>query len=72
MSSSSSSSSFRKTRKKKCTDGIICKKEDKEEKLELMDYINMIRNKKTVDNQIYNFLKILIRKKLNKEEVLKL
>ena len=61
-SSSSSSSSFRKTRKKKCTDGIICKKEDKEEKLELMDYINMIRNKKTVDNQIYNFLKILIRK----------
>ena len=61
-SSSSSSSSFRKTRTKKCTDGIICKKEDKEEKLELMDYINMIRNKKTVDNQIYNFLKILIRK----------
>ena len=62
----SSSSSFRKTRKKRCNngnnDGIICKKEDKEEKLELMDYINMIRNKKTVDNQIYNFLKILIRK----------
>jgi hypothetical protein len=64
---SSSSSSHRKTRKKTCgdnddPDGIICKKEDKEEKHELMDYINMIRTKKTVDKHIYNFLKILIRK----------
>lgn len=61
-----SSFSHRKTRKKSCgdgsSDGIICKKEDKEEKLDLMDYINMIRNKKTVDKYIYQFLKILIRK----------
>ena len=48
--------------KKRCSDGIICKDEDKEEKRDLLQYIDMIRNKKTVDKQIYNFLKILIMK----------
>lgn len=57
-----SSTSLRRTRKKRCSDGIICKDEDKEEKRDLLQYIDMIRNKKTVDKQIYNFLKILIMK----------
>lgn len=58
----STSTSLRRTRRKKCGDGIICKDEDKEEKRDLLQYIDMIRNKKTVDKQIYNFLKILIMK----------
>ena len=57
-----SSTSLRRTKKKRCSDGIICKDEDKEEKRDLLQYIEMIRNKKTVDKQIYNFLKILIMK----------
>ena len=57
-----SSTSLRRTRKKRCSDGIICKDEDKEEKRDLLQYIDMIRNKKTVDKQIYDFLKILIMK----------
>lgn len=57
-----SSTSLRRTRKKRCSDGIICKDEDKEEKRDLLQYIEMIRNKKTVDKQIYDFLKILIMK----------
>lgn len=61
-SHSLSSTSLRRTKRKRCSDGIICKDEDKEEKRDLMHYIDMIRNKKTVDKQIYNFLKILIMK----------
>ena len=58
------SSSLRKTRKRRNNtySEIICKKEDKEEKIDLLNYIKMIRTKKTVDVQIYNFLKILIMK----------
>lgn len=58
------SSSLRKTRKKRndTYSGIISKPEDKEEKIELLNYIKMIRTKKTVDVQIYSFLKILIMK----------
>jgi len=66
---SSSASSIKKTRRRKrsnCDDddnnGIICKPEDKEEKIDLLNYMKMIRTKKTVDVQIYNFLKILIMK----------
>jgi hypothetical protein len=58
------SSSLRKTRKKQndTYSGIISKTEDKEEKIELLNYIKMIRTKKTVDVQISKFLKILIMK----------
>ena len=58
------SSSLRKTRKKRndTYSGIISKTEDKEEKIELLNYIKMTRTKKTVDVQIYKFLKILIMK----------
>jgi len=56
------SSSTKKSNCDHSSNKIICKKEDKEEKVDILNYVKMIRTKKKVDVNIYNFLKILIMK----------